>query len=105
MSQPLVCPHCGNPALPVDPGYTITEVAVMLRVKVEHVERLAAKLRNELEPPQYRRLSDHPRLHRIWSARDIQRMQQEIFVKRVKRSLTPRPSPPPPSAIRSKASG
>jgi len=95
----LHCPNCGATVLPVDPGWPVREVATLLRVKPARVESLSAQLAATLDPPQYRRLSDHPRLHRVWSSRDVATMQQAIVRTIVKRFrdptlLTARPDRP-----------
>ena len=83
-SPTLRCPHCGGLVLPVDPGWTLPEVAMLLRIKPHRVASLSRELAASLSQPQYRRINDHPRLHRFWTAQDIAIMQRAIFRHRVK---------------------
>jgi len=82
--EPLRCQHCGTPVLPIDPGYTLRETAKMLRITPAYVSKLISVRAPDLDPPVYRRLAGHPRLYRLLSSRDVQRLNALLISNAVK---------------------
>jgi hypothetical protein len=76
------CPACGHTLF--DPGEPLKNAARLLRITLRHLETMLARHVDELDPPRYRRLSDHPRLYRVLSTQDLVTLQSKLFAKSVK---------------------
>jgi hypothetical protein len=90
-APPLTCCHCGRVALPVDPGWTLAEVAKMLRITKRYVLTLAQHHASDLDEPGYRPLRGNAhRMYRVWSSRDVQFLNTILTRSRVKNAQSGR---------------
>lgn len=87
----LLCHNCGAAALPIDPGWTLAEVATMLRINRRYVLTLAQQHAHLLDEPEYRPLGGGShRMYRVWHSHDVQVLNGLLLRTRVKNAQSGR---------------